>query len=161
LSTSVPGQQEAVADDESEEERVDRELIELLNELRVALPGVQVMFAFLLTVPFTQRFGSLRPDDRRTYFLAVLLTAVSAMLLIAPSAQHRMRFRQRAKEGVLHLANVCAIAGLAFLAMAVGVAVHLITDLVYGSPDAAIAAGLLTGATALLWFVVPWLVPKD
>jgi predicted neutral ceramidase superfamily lipid hydrolase len=151
----------AVADDESEQERLDRELIELLNELRVALPGVQVMFAFLLTVPFTQRFTTLQPGQRSHYFLAVVLTAVSAMLLIAPSAQHRMRFRQRAKEGVLRLANVCAIAGLAFLAAAVGVAVHLITDVVYGAPDAALAAGGLTGATALLWFVVPWLLPKD
>lgn len=151
----------SVAGDESEKERRDRELIELLNELRVALPGVQVMFAFLLTVPFSQRFASLEPGQRRTYFLAVILTAVSAMFLIAPSAQHRMRFRQHAKEGVLQLANACAIAGLVFLAAAVGVAVHLVTALVYGSDRAALAAGALTGATVLLWFVAPRLVPKS
>jgi predicted neutral ceramidase superfamily lipid hydrolase len=145
---------------ETKQERLDRELIELLNELRVALPGVQVLFAFLLTVPFTQRFGSLEAGERRGYFLAVVLTAISMALLIAPSAQHRMRFRQRAKEGLVRLGSACTIAGLVFLAAAVAVAVHLVTDLLYGSDRAALVAGLLTGGTALLWFVVPMLLPK-
>ena len=146
---------------ESEKERLDRELIELLNELRVALPGVQVLFAFLLTVPFTQRFVELRPDDRRSYFIAVVLTAVSTAFLIAPAAQHRMRFRQQAKPSLLKVANACTIAGLAFLVGAVSVAIHLITKLLYGSGDAALVAGLLTGLTVFLWFVLPLLMPRD
>ena len=146
---------------ESEKERLDRELIELLNELRVALPGVQVLFAFLLTVPFTPRFVELGADDRRSYFIAVVLTAVSTAFLIAPSAQHRMRFRQQAKPSLLNVANACTIAGLAFLVAAVSVAIHLITKVLYGSGDAALVASLLTGLTVFLWFLLPMLLPRD
>ena len=146
---------------ETKLDRLDRELIELLNELRVALPGVQVLFAFLLTVPFTPAFAGLSATDRRTYFLAVVLTAISAALLIAPAAQHRMRFRQRAKEALLKIATACTVAGLAFLAGGVGVAVYLIAKILYGQDDAAWIAGALTGGTAILWFVVPLLLPKD
>jgi hypothetical protein len=146
---------------ESETERLDRELIELLNELRVALPGVQVLFGFLLTVPFSPRFGTLGTADRRTYFAAILLTAVSAAFLIAPSAQHRMRFRQRAKEALVKLASAETLVGLGFLAAAVGTSIHLVTKLLYDSEVASIVAGLLTGGTAALWFVVPRLLPKN
>ena len=147
--------------DDNDQERLDRELIELLNELRVALPGVQVLFAFLLTVPFSQRFTTLTPGDRRDYFLAVILTAVSAAFLIAPSAQHRMMFRERAKEALVKVGNACALIGLAFLAAAVGVSIHLVTKVLYGGGRAALVAGLLTAGTAILWFVVPRLLPKD
>ena len=146
---------------ETEKERLDRELIELLNELRVALPGVQVLFAFLLTVPFTPAFGGLGGDDRRSYFIAVVLTAVSAAFLIAPSAQHRMRFRGQAKPSLLKVANACTIAGLVFLMAAVSVSIHLITKVLYGSDDAALVAALLTGLTVFLWFVLPLLLPHE
>jgi predicted neutral ceramidase superfamily lipid hydrolase len=146
---------------ETNEERLDRELIEMLNELRVALPGVQVLFAFLLTVPFSQRFGTLGTSERREYFLATLLTAVSAAFLIAPSAQHRMRFRERAKDALLKVGTACTLVGLAFLAAAVGVSMHLVTMLVYDTGAAAVVAGLLTGGTAILWFLAPRFFPKD
>jgi predicted neutral ceramidase superfamily lipid hydrolase len=146
---------------ETEKERVDRELIELLNEMRVALPGVQVLFAFLLTVPFSQRFGTLDSGQRREYFLAIVLTSLSTAFLIAPSAQHRMRFRQKAKEALVKVGSACTLAGLAFLAAAVGVAMHLVTKLLYDSTVASVVAGLLTGGTAVLWFVVPRFFPDD
>jgi hypothetical protein len=146
---------------ESEKERLDRELIELLNELRVALPGVQVLFAFLLTVPFSQRFGTLGSSERREYFLAIVLTALSMMFLIAPSAQHRMRFRGRAKEALIKVGTAETLIGLAFLAGAVGVAMHLVTRILYDSTAAGLVAGLLAGGMAFLWFVVPRFFPDD
>ena len=160
---------------ESEQERLDRELIEMLNELRVALPGVQVLFAFLLTVPFSQRFGTFGADDRRTYFVAVLLTvqfptvtptfalltAISAAFLIAPSAHHRMGFRERAKQALLKVGNVCTILGLAFLAGAVGASLYVVTKVLYDSTAAALVAGVVTGGTAVLWVLVTRFLPRD
>ena len=97
--------------EESEEERLDRNLLELLNELRVALPGVQVLFAFLLTVPFTQRFATLTETQEDVYYVALLATAASALLLIAPSAHHRINFRQQDKAYIVFLANKLTIVG--------------------------------------------------
>ena len=144
-----------------DEDRLDRELIELLNELRVALPGVQVLFAFLLTVPFSQRFGSFGSDDRRSYFIAVLLTALSTAFLIAPSAHHRMRVRDRAKAAIVKVGSVCTIIGLAFLAGAVGMSLYVVTKVLYDSDAAAVVAGAVTGGTAVLWFLVPRFLPSD
>ena len=142
-------------------ERINRELIELLNELRVALPGAQVLLAFLLTVPFMQRFDELDAADRRIYMFAVITAALGSLLLIAPSAHHRMRFRRRSKEDIIRTANFCAIAGMALLALAVGAAVYLVADVVYGSPFSGIVGGALVAATVLLWFVVPLLFFRD
>jgi Kef-type K+ transport system membrane component KefB len=150
-----------MADSETEQERLDRELIELLNELRVALPGVQVLFAFLLTVPFSQRFGTLDSADRRSYFIAVLFTALSAAFLIAPSAQHRMRFRDRAKAAIIKVGTVCSLLGLGFLAGAVGLSIHFVTRVLYDSTIASVIAGLVTAGTVILWFVVPRFFPRD
>jgi predicted neutral ceramidase superfamily lipid hydrolase len=91
--------------------KLDRELIELLNELRVVLPGVQVMFAFLLTVPFSNRFNQISTLQRNAYFAAFLFTTVASILLITPSAYHRLRWRQRDKEHILTFSNRVAIAG--------------------------------------------------
>ncbi len=146
---------------EDQGERINRELIELLNELRVALPGAQVLLAFLLTVPFMQRFDQLDAADRRIYMFAVIAAALGSLLLIAPSAHHRMRFRQRAKEDIIRTANICAIAGMALLALAVGAGVYLVANVVYGSPFSGIVGGALVAATALLWFVVPLLFSRD
>src|SRR3954463_12147179 len=101
--------------EETRKERIDRELIELLNELRVALPGVQVLFAFLLAIPFQQGFERIGDGDRRVYFTAVVPTSLASAFLIAPSAHHRMRFRSKSKEQLLVAASVYAIIGLAFL----------------------------------------------
>jgi hypothetical protein len=148
---------ESPDNDESPAERANRELIELLNELRVALPGVQVLFAFLLTVPFTQRFEELDSGDRAVYYLAVVATAASTLFLIAPTAHHRLRFRSGVKEQMLQVANVFALVGVVLMAVAITLVSYLITDMLYDSTAAAIAAGCLAGAFALVWFGVPLL----
>jgi hypothetical protein len=142
--------------EETPEERANRELLELLNELRVALPGVQVLFAFLLTVPFTQRFGDLGDGDRRVYFAAVVATAAATLLLIAPTAHHRLRFRSGVKEHLLRVSNILAVAGLALLAFAITAVTYIIADMLYAGTAAAITAACLAGAFALVWFVVPF-----
>ena len=124
---------------ENHKERLSRELIELLTELRVALPGVQVLFAFLLIVPFSQRFSSVTPLQRHVYFAILLCAAVSAALLIAPSSHHRLLWRQGAKEATLRAANRLSVVGLAFLALAMTGAIFLITDVLFGGVVAAVA----------------------
>ena len=150
----------AVADDEerSEDERQrDRQMIELLNELRVALPGVQVLFAFLLTVPFSIRFDKLTGFQRDVYYVTLIATALSAACLIAPSSAHRLRFHQGEREWLVESANELMIAGLAFLAVALGGSVLLITDLMFEG----LRVWVYTGAVWLiiigLWFVRPLL----
>ena len=141
--------------DDDDKSRLDRELMELLNELRVALPGIQVLFAFLFTVPFTQRFKDLSDLQRTTYFIAFLAAAAATVLLIAPSANHRIRWRERDKESLLRRANVMTIAGLAVLAVAMTAATFLVTDLLYEVPAASITAAGLAGAFAIAWYVLP------
>jgi hypothetical protein len=141
--------------DETEDERLDRNLGELLQELRVALPGVQVLFAFLLAVPFQQHFTSITPFEKRVYFATLLCTAISAALLISPSAYHRMTFRFQQKRQLVFLANRLAIAGLAFLALAMTGAVTLITDVLFGAV-ATVCFGVGAAAMfAALWFALP------
>jgi Family of unknown function (DUF6328) len=142
---------------ETEEERLDRNLTELLNELRVALPGVQVLFAFLLGVPFTQRFTTLAQYQEDVYYATLICAAAATACLIAPSAHHRIEFRLRDKRHIVFLANRFAIVGLAFLALAMTGIVLLITDVLFGG----LATALATAATALvfavLWYVMPFL----
>ena len=142
---------------EDEKERIDRELIELLNELRVALPGVQVLFAFLLTVPFTQRFANVTTFQRDVYFTTLICAAVATALLIAPSAYHRLTFRQRHKRQIVMTSNRLSIAGLAFLALAMTGVVLLITDVLFGTV-AVIAVTAGVGAVfAWWWYALPLL----
>jgi Family of unknown function (DUF6328) len=141
--------------EESEAERLDRNLLELLNELRVALPGVQVLFAFLLTVPFTQRFSTLSSGQEKVYYATLVATAISALLLIAPSAHHRINFRQQDKQYIVFFANRLTIAGLGFLALATSGVMWLITDLLYGSTATTIAVTATVLAFATLWYVIP------
>jgi hypothetical protein len=147
--------------DEDPKERVDRELIELLNELRVALPGVQVLFAFLLVVPFSQRFDVLSSADRRVYFAAVLGSAAASAFLIAPSAHHRLRFRSGNKERMLKVANVLAIAGMVALAFSMGCVVYVISAVLHSATTAAIVTGVVTGGIVGLWFVLPLTYPRE
>jgi hypothetical protein len=141
--------------EESKEERLDRELIELLNELRVALPGVQVLFAFLLTLPFTRGWPELGHTERVFYFIALVLAAVSSGFLIAPSAHHRLRFRRRDKEQLVLWGNRLALCGLVSLALAITASIAVIADFLYGERlGLPLAAGLLL-FLAVLWFVVP------
>jgi len=141
--------------EESEKERLDRNLLELLNEVRVALPGVQVLFAFLLTVPFQQGFAKITPFQEKVYFVCLVLTAVSASLLISPTSYHRMTFRKRQKDHLLFLANKLAIAGLVCLALAMTGAIMLVTDLLFGVLATAVLTGLAFALFALLWFALP------
>jgi Family of unknown function (DUF6328) len=141
--------------DESEGERLDRNLAELLQELRVALPGVQVLFAFLLAVPFQQNFTKITAFQEKVYFATLLCTALSAALLISPTAYHRLTFHLQQKKELVYVSNRLSIVGLGFLALAMTGAIVLITDVLFG-PLATAAFGLAAAAMfALLWGVLP------
>jgi len=140
---------------ESDKERLDRNLQELLGELRVALPGVQVLFAFLLVVPFNQRFADITSFQRTTYFVTLLLATAASACLIAPSAHHRIEFRAQDKKRIIFAANRLAIVGLVLLACAMTGAVTFVTDFLYRSLTVAIVAGLVALLFTLLWFAWP------
>jgi Na+/citrate or Na+/malate symporter len=144
-------------DDESRRERVNRELIELLNELRVALPGVQVLFAFLLAVPFSNGYSRITGFQKQIFFATLLATTISTLCFIVPTAYHRLNFREQEKERILVTSNKFSVAGLGFLALAMVGVVVLVTDVIYSD-----AAALVTGALTLVafgsfWFALPLL----
>jgi hypothetical protein len=141
--------------DETEEERLDRNLGELLQELRVALPGVQVLFAFLLAVPFQQNFTKISEFEKKVYFATLLLTALSAAFLIAPSAYHRLTFRYQQKHRLVFISNRLAIAGLATLALAMTCAILLITDVLFGTVTTIVTTVIALTMFILLWAVLP------
>jgi hypothetical protein len=147
--------------EESKDERVNRELIELLNELRVALPGVQVLFAFLLILPFTSGWPQLGHSGRIFYFVALALAAISSGFLIAPSAHHRLRFRRREKEQLVIWGNRMAICGIAALGLAIGASIAVIGDFVFGDAIGLSFAIAVTLFLAVLWFGVPQLYGGD
>lgn len=140
---------------EEGKERRDRELMELLNELRVALPGVQVLFAFLLTVPFSQGYTKITPTQKAGYFAAFLCAAISTAFLIAPSAYHRIQFRMGDKERMLRISNWLALIGTAFLALAMVAVVFVITDLVVGGTWAPMLAAAGAAVFFGLWYGLP------
>jgi cation transport ATPase len=140
-------------DEESRRERVNRELIELLNELRVALPGVQVLFAFLLAVPFANGWSRVTQQQKNIFFATLVATAISTACFIVPTAYHRLNFRKREKERILLLSNKFAIAGILFLALSMIGVLMLITDVIYSE-----TAALVTGAAAFVMFGGLWLV---
>jgi sterol desaturase/sphingolipid hydroxylase (fatty acid hydroxylase superfamily) len=146
------------ATEETPKARRNRELGELLQEMRVAITGVQVLFAFLLTVPFSQRFPDIGAAQRRIYLAAVLSAALSSLLLIAPAANHRLLFRDGTKEELLRAANRLVIVGLVMLAAGIGLSLYLVTAMVYGSGWAAVAAAGVAAVTAFTWFVFPRLL---
>jgi uncharacterized protein involved in cysteine biosynthesis len=141
--------------DESESERIDRNLQEMLGELRVALPGVQVLFAFLLVVPFNQRFGQVTDFQKTLYLITLLFTTASTVCLIAPTAHHRLEFRAHDKQRIVFGATRLAIAGLALLALAMTGAVMFVTDFLYGTTTVAIVSVLVALLFAFLWYVIP------
>ena len=140
---------------ETEIERVDRNLEELMAELRVALPGVQVLFAFLLILPFNSRFDKVTPLEEKVYLGTLLCAALCAVLLIAPTMHHRLQFRMDRKERILRHSHRLALVGLALLAVAMGGAVFLVSDFVFGGVVAGLAAGLLALVVAVAWYVLP------
>jgi hypothetical protein len=141
--------------DETDAERHDRQLAELLQEIRVAVPGVQVLFAFLLIVPFSAAWDKTTDTQQGVYFATLLLTALATALLMAPGAIHRVLFKQHEKRFIVQAANWLLLAGLATLAFAIGMAVYLVADVLFDTTAAAIAAGCIFGFTVGLWYVVP------
>jgi membrane-associated HD superfamily phosphohydrolase len=140
---------------ETEDERLDRNLAELLQELRVALPGVQVLFAFLLAVPFQQNFTKITPFQERVYFATLLCTAISAALLISPTAYHRLTFHLQQKKELVLVSNRLSIVGIAFLALAMTGAITLITDVLFGGIATAVFGIAAAAMFVLLWGVLP------
>jgi O-antigen/teichoic acid export membrane protein len=144
-----------LAGGETHHERVNRELIELLNELRVVLPGVQVLFAFLLSLPFLTRFDQLTTTQRDVYFVSFICAAAAIALLITPSAYHRLRFRQHDKERMLFTSNRLVIAGTVFLAISLVGVIFVVTDVLYRSTFAAVVTALMSGWFAWFWYGLP------
>jgi hypothetical protein len=142
---------------ESRKERVDRELIELLNELRVSLPGVQVLFAFLLILPFQNGWQKVTELQQDVYFAAFICATIAGICLISPSANHRIQFRQGTdvKEHLLLRSNKVAIVGSAFLAAGMTLAVFLITDVLFAATSAALVSAGIALALLVLWYLVP------
>jgi hypothetical protein len=147
--------------DESESERLDRNFGDLLQELRVAQTGVQILFAFLLTLPFSARFGEVDTFQRGVYIVALLASAAAAALIIAPVAYHRMLFRQGRKPQLVSSAHRMASGGLAFLLVAMVCAVLLVSDVVMGRSAAIIVAVVTACWFGLLWVLLPWLRRDD
>ena len=142
---------------ETPDEKYDRNMNELLQELRVALPGVQVLFAFLLTVPFAQGFQRVNEFQTHVYFVTLLCSAVASAFFIAPTAYHRLNFRQRDKRHIVEVASRFTVMGLIALALAMVGAVVLVTDVIFKSETVWIA-GVAVGVLFLvLWFAMPLL----
>jgi Family of unknown function (DUF6328) len=140
---------------ESKQERINRELIELLNELRVALPGVQFLFAFLLVVPFQQRVQQTTDFQKDVYFLTLVAAVVATGLLIAPASQHRILFRKHDKEALLKRSSRSAVAGTFVLAVAITGAVLLVVDMLFSRTQAVVTSALVGVLLAWWWFVTP------
>jgi hypothetical protein len=138
--------------DEDEAARLDRELIELLNEMRVVMPGVQVLFGFLLTVPFQQRFETIDDFQRTVYFVTLLLVAAAAAFLMSPSAFHRLTFREGQKPYLVRLGTRQTIVGMGLLALAMNGVLLLLADLMFHTTTVAITVAAMAALFSWLWF---------
>jgi Family of unknown function (DUF6328) len=150
-----PQRERSSRPDESEQERLDRNLMELLGELRVALPGVQVLFAFLLAVPFQSRFADVTEFQRDVYFATLCCALVASACLIAPTAFHRITFRLQQKRVLLPIANRLALVGIAGLALALAGSMLLISDYLLGRTTAIVTTAVTTLLFVMLWGVLP------
>ena len=149
-------------EEESPQERANRELAELLNELRVVLPAVTVLLAFLLAVPFAKGWTRVTDFQRDVFLVAFLSAAVSVAFLAAPSSYHRLRFRQGDKAKMVKVGNRLAIAGIAVSAVSLEAVVLLVTDFVLSRGAAIAAASSLLAVVLLLWYVLPlWAAFRD
>jgi uncharacterized membrane protein len=144
-----------VGDEEREQGDLDRELIEFLNELRVALPGVQVLFAFLLAVPFATGWEKVDESQKYAFMVALLAAVLGTVLLIAPTTYHRLRWREHDKEQLLRTSNRLAIAGTGCVAIGMTAAVHLVTDTVFGATVSAIVTTGVAVVFAWFWYGLP------
>jgi hypothetical protein len=141
--------------EETRDERADRNFGELLQELRVIETGVQVLFSVLLTVPFSQRFDRVTALQRNVYFVALLLAAISSVLIIAPATYHRLLFQRGEKPRIVRVSNRLALAGTVFLWLSMTAVLCLVSDVLFHSVAAAAVATTFGAATGLLWFVPP------
>jgi hypothetical protein len=141
--------------EETQLERYDRNLNELMGELRVALPGVQVLFAFLLVAPFNQRFAKTNAFERHLYFAALLLTLLSSILLVAPTVIHRLEFRRGQKAYIVSIGNRLTIVGLSSLALAMSCAIALVTGFLFGTATAVVTTAIALMTFAAIWFALP------
>ena len=139
----------------NDEEKRDRQMMELLNELRVALPGVQFLLAFLLTVPFAQGFERVTSFEKSVFYAALLFTAASVVFMIAPSATHRLRFHKNDRAFIVESANTYLIAGLACLAVALVLALIMVTDFLFDHWIVVAGPAMIALLLALLWFIRP------
>lgn len=155
MTGAFRGQHQTEQQGESRAERVNRELMELLNELRVGLPGVQFLFAFLLVVPFQQGGPKTTPFQHGVYYVALVSAAVATVLLIAPAAQHRVLFRQHDKETLLRRSSHSAFAGLMVLIVAITASLLLVLDFFIGSLLAWVTAGAIFAGLVWWWAIVP------
>ena len=140
---------------ETELQRSQRQLLELLNEVRVAMPGVQVLFAFLLALPFQARFGQLTDAEKALYFAALLFAATSAACFVASASLHRLLFRHGQRTYIIAAGNRLVIAGIVGLALAMAAAITLVTAFIYSSTAAWVVAGGTVLALGTLWFALP------
>jgi hypothetical protein len=156
--TPAPSDTLAPADtdpSETPEERLQREHDQLFHELRAIIPGVEVLFAFMLTVAFTERFQRLTDVQRWVYYLTFLCAGTGLLLLLAPASYHRVQFRRGDKEAMMRIANVEALAALILISFAVAGTVFLITDLMFATVAALAVASTMWGLVGVLWWVVP------
>jgi cation transport ATPase len=150
----VPDAEPAEEADRSDEEqeRLNRQMTELLNELRVAMPGVQVLFAFLLAVPFQQRFQTVNAFQRDVYLLTLLAAATATAFLIAPSAYHRIAFQEHEKERIIQMGTRQFVCGIVALAVAMTGAVLLVTDVLFQLATTIVVVGCVAMLFGWLWF---------
>ena len=146
---------------ENPKERHDRELIELLNELRVALPGVQVLFAFLLAVPFARGWSTVTQFEKDVFFVAFLGAALSSALLIATSSIHRIGWRVSDKEKIVRVGSLLSILGLVALAVAIVAVVLLVTDYIFSRTTAFAAAGSVAAVIVVTWYGLAFLLREE
>jgi hypothetical protein len=140
---------------ESLDQLLDRNLNELLQELRVAITGVQILFAFLLGLAFTSRFSRLDRFEITIYTVTLLATALATIVLIAPVSFHRLVFRRRQKSALIMVAHRLLLVGLGLLALAISCAVLLIVDVVLGRWQGVAGGGLTALAGTLTWVGLP------
>ena len=155
LNLAAAGYGRSMSDRRSSSQELDQEWIELLNEIRILLPGVQVLFAFLLTAPFAAGFENVTRFQRDVYALALMGALASTVCLVAPTTHHRIRWRKRDKEFMLHVANRSVIAGSAFLALSMSAAIFLVGDYLFDRWVATVATIGVATAFAVFWFALP------
>jgi O-antigen/teichoic acid export membrane protein len=147
---------QSVPSDETERERLNRNTNELLQELRVSQTGVQILFAFLLTLPFTNRFSQVSEFERDVYFVSLLLAGAASALFIGPVSFHRLLFRRQEKRELVFLGNTMSIAGLACLAVAINGVILLITHFLLGETAAIITTACSGALFIYLWYAIPF-----